>query len=201
MVLEVSHICKNDSQYSFNVSHWLAGTPSGGSINDQQWCQRFSENFETFIKAVIPASCSFAGVKLQIIKPERYLAQTYVADAGIGAEAGDELPPQVAGLVKLTTALATRHGRGRKYIPFAPEGRSNAAGQPDATYLGNAAVLGALWATNDTHTLGGATQTVTPVLYNRTTGATITITGSTVRSAWATVRRRSFIGKADVAPL
>ena len=112
----------------------------------------------------------------QITRVENVLALT-------GVDAGEMLPFQCATVISLLTASATRHGRGRFYLPplavsTLDTGRTSAAA---------IAVLDTAWtAFFDSLNTDG----VTPVVRNRTGHVSTTVTSARVGNVIDTQRRR-----------
>jgi len=112
----------------------------------------------------------------QVTRVENVLALT-------GVDAGEMLPFQCATVISLLTASATRHGRGRFYLPplavsTLDTGRTSAAA---------IAVLDTAWtAFFDSLNTDG----VTPVVRNRTGHVSTTVTSARVGNVIDTQRRR-----------
>ena len=100
-----------------------------------------------------------------------------------GVATGEMIPFQCATCVTLTTALATRGGRGRFYLPPLAVSTLDAGRVSTGAVATIVGAAGALWAGLDT---GGLEL----VLYSRTTKATTTVTGGNVGNVIDTQRRR-----------
>jgi hypothetical protein len=101
----------------------------------------------------------------------------------VGVATGEMLPYQCAVTVSLTTAMATRAGRGRFYLPpFSASsldgGRLASAAQADVV-----AAVNAMWAA-----LGGAGLSIQ--IYSRTAHTLTAVTGGNVGDVIDTQRRR-----------
>jgi hypothetical protein len=100
-----------------------------------------------------------------------------------GSITGNPLPFQVAVVISLLTASATRHGRGRLYLP-APDVSMCVDGQLSSTCLTNLdAGFTALFDSLNTDGL-------TPIVRNRTGHSSTTVTSARVGSVFDTQRRR-----------
>lgn len=100
-----------------------------------------------------------------------------------GSITGNQLPYQVAVVISLQTDTATRHGRGRLYLP-APDVSMCTNGGLSSTCLTNLdAGFTALFDSLNTDGL-------TPVVRNRTAHSSTTITSARVGSVFDTQRRR-----------
>jgi len=100
-----------------------------------------------------------------------------------GSITGNQLPFQVAVVVSLLTDSATRHGRGRLYLP-APDRSMCAAGEASSTCTTN--IDSGMTALFDSLN----TSVLTPVVRNRTAHSSLTITSARVGSIFDTQRRR-----------
>lgn len=199
-VLEVRLYAHSAGQYSVNTRHYRVTAVAGAGETDGNAAVRVETELAAAFKACLNENAEYLGLSLQIIRTIRRPKSIVSAGSGPGLIEGDILPRQVAGLITLTTDTASRSGRGRMYVPFAPESRNLATGVPNPEYLGE---LDALAIKLDNILVVGAgadTATIQPVLYNRTTHAVIPVTGIRVASHWATQRRRSDIRGGDRPP-
>lgn len=100
-----------------------------------------------------------------------------------GVATGESLPYQCATAVSTRTALATRSGRGRFYLPPLAVSVMDAGRLSDTAQAGILAAAEALFA-------GLATAGLAPVLFNRASKATTPITRIDVGNVIDTQRRR-----------
>jgi hypothetical protein len=156
------------------------------------------------MKAAINENAVYYGLRLTqaVMPPTNPKMAQFAAADGAGTTTGDMLPPQVAGLIKVTTGVAGRRFRGRMYIPFPSESDSVVEGAPNAGYLAKVQPIITELATSPIITVGGSTVTYDYGLYPRpyTAFQWKEITGGLFRTRWATQRRRSFINRGDVVP-
>jgi len=100
-----------------------------------------------------------------------------------GSITGNPLPYQVAVVISLLTDTATRHGRGRLYLP-APDVSMCVDGKLSSTALTNIDTgMTALFDSLNTSVL-------TPVVRNRTAHSSLNVTSARVGSVFDTQRRR-----------
>ena len=101
-----------------------------------------------------------------------------------GVAAGNASPADVALCVSLRTALATRAGRGRFYLPQPAVGNITSTGRVSADLIGDLmASLNGAWTAYNT----GIDR---PVIYSPTFRTITNITGFDVGDLWDTQRRR-----------
>lgn len=137
------------------------------------------------IKQLVPIAVTCDTVATSGLDPVTFKQVTKeVATLGLpGTDAGATLPPQDTVVVSFTSALASKKGRGRMYLPvFGADktagGRLTAAAQT-IVQLGMANFGANLIASG-----------LTPVIFNRVSGITQAITGGSVGDVIDTQRRR-----------
>jgi hypothetical protein len=114
---------------------------------------------------------------------DKQISRQIDAVSHAGSITGNVLPFQVAVVVSLQSTLATRSGRGRFYLP-PPDVSMVTAGKLSATCVTNlAAGLVLLFASLNSNNL-------TPVIRNRTSHASTTITSGRLGNVFDTQRRR-----------
>ena len=100
-----------------------------------------------------------------------------------GTDAGASLPPQDTVVVSWTSAMATKGGRGRMFLPvFGADQTAN--GRLSTAARGVCALAASAMCTS----LKGSG--LTPVLFNRKTGVTTNMTGGSIGDVIDTQRRR-----------
>ena len=110
--------------------------------------------------------------------------EDYTTPASVqGVDATEPLPWATQGLITWRTALASRSGRGRTFVP-SPGDAQNNSGVPIGTYTSN------LQAAADTLIGTGPGGTWWFTLWSRVRGAEEIITGATARPYWAVLRSR-----------
>jgi len=199
-IVEFSPVCLTLNQYTFNVFHFVVTSVTGTTVTDQDVGADLDNLVAPFYKSLLPTNCSYYGSKVQTIKPVRYDPTYRSTNRGAGTIAGDCLPTQVAGLTNLKTGVASRRTRGRFYMPATAEDDSTAVAQPSAGYVTALQNLNnALFSYTGT-TVGAANVFASWIVYSRTGLSYLPVTSYTVRTNWATQRKRSQIKHADSAP-
>jgi len=180
--------------------HTLEGTTPDGNWSFGLWTTNTGDDvgaaltkFQTAVAAMwasdmdayISDQVSYTAQKVVSVDPSsgKQIARADGVVTDAGANTGETLPPQIALAVSLRTALATRAGRGRFYLPpFAVDqvlnGRLVSATQTD--------VLDQVKQMFDS--LVGNSHT--PVIFHRTLASTTPITTLAVGDVFDTQRRR-----------
>jgi len=172
-----------DGTWSFGV--WTTNTGDDASAALTKFQTAVAAMWASGIDAFISTSVAYTGQKVVTVDQStgRQIARADGAVTDAGADAGQTLPPQVSLAVTLRTALATRAGRGRIYLPpFSVAEMSS--GRMDATDKGT--TLTAVKGMFDTLISDGHT----PVLYGRTAHTVTPITQLALGDVFDTQRRR-----------
>jgi len=199
-VVELKFYARSEGQYSQNVRHYRVTTLTGTSATDQEAASDFAGMFPGALRACMCEDASYLGLSTQIIKNTRRPRILDVTGAAVGTFAGEQLPRQVAGLIRLGSEVASRSGRGRMYVPFPPETANQPNGVPSGAYRALLGDLAALLKTTVVVNGAAGTATLQPILYNRVTNGRIAITVAVDASVWATQRRRSDVRGGDAPP-
>lgn len=200
-VVRVAIFCKMANQVSVNVRYWRAGPVVGSSATDLNFITALDAAIQGHYKLLLNNKAEYLGIKGQVIFPFPKAIVETNANQGVGTAGANALSSQTAGLIKLTTEDAGRAGRGRLYVPFPAEEDNTDEGKPSGGYKDSMDDLGAEMVTTFTVDPTMADPTLmTPVLFSLASGGHKFLTGRSVRSDWATQRRRSQINKADVSP-
>lgn len=187
-------------QIGINVLHYRVVNVAGGVVQDTHAALRISTGIAAAYKAWAANNVTYRGVGCKIIRPTQFLEVADTTLSGAGTGGANALPLQVSGLVKMTTALAGRHFRGRIYPAFPPanfataDGLLNAAGFTALSNLANAIPIAA------TVVNGAATAQLQLVVYNRLTFVTTDVVTLTPINDFATQRRRGELGRNNIAP-
>lgn len=197
-VVEVKVFCSYEEQQSVNVRHYKVTAVTAGTVTDQNLANTLGPSLSNVYLAAIHEAASYRGLTAQIIYPTARPSVFDVTGAGLGPDDNDPMPPQICGLVKLTTSLAGPGGRGRIYLPFPSIAQYGATGEWNAPYIAMMEDIVDQWLIERVITVGIGNATFTPVLYNRTAHTTTPIVDYIVRENPATQRRRSFINPGDV---
>jgi len=204
-IYEARVVCADQSfsQYAINVFHYSCVDKSGNDTLDTDFADDFSDHIHAQYKAVLNIGATFYGVDVRRVHPlPTTLPAVSTHDQAVGTVAGDQLPSQIAGLIKLQTGFAGPGGRGRKYIPFPGEGDNAASGLQTAAANLRYAALAARFPMDITSINVGVDGQVVmrPVLINRETGNIRRVIDATPRMAWATQMRRGRLRRGDAAP-
>jgi hypothetical protein len=172
-----------DGTWSFGV--WTTNTGDDAAAALSKFQTAVAAMWASGIDAFISDQVSYTGQKVVTvdISTGKQITRADGAVTDAGADTGETLPPQVALAVTLRTALATRAGRGRIYLPpFAVSQMST--GRFNATSKGT--TLTAVKGMFDTLIADGHT----PVLYHRTAHSTTPLTTLALGDVFDTQRRR-----------
>lgn len=199
-ILEMKIFCTLSNQVSINVRHYRVAAVTGVTVTDLSIALALSPVFATPYKAMLAAPATYKGVSIQVIKPVGFDAQFSSVGNGSGTGGDEALPPSNAGLIKLSTGLAGRKGRGRAYVPFPSESASNDQGECTTGYVTALDTLGTAFIATQVITAGGGTADLIPVLYNRVLGTGTTLTQRVSRGFFATQRRRTYLRHGDLIP-
>lgn len=198
-VLQAKFFCNNAIQNGINVIGYQVTGLTAPGVTDLNCATRLSTLAGPLYQAYLNAASLYAGVKVQLIRPQIYPAQVSFANAGPGLNVSEPLPPSIALLLSPRTGTAGRKGRGRCYLPFWNEDQNAGSGSPTAGAIAAGINFGAIMFAPITVTNGGSVATLTPVIVSRTGILTqIPVTSVLTRIQWATQRRRSLITKPDV---
>lgn len=172
-----------DGNWSFGLWTTNTGDDVGAALTKFQTA--VAAMWATDMDAYISDQVSYTAQKVVSVDPSsgKQIARADGVVTDAGANTGETLPPQIALAVSLRTALATRAGRGRFYLPpFAVDqvlnGRLVSATQTD--------VLDQVKQMFDS--LVGNSHT--PVIFHRTLASTTPITTLAVGDVFDTQRRR-----------
>lgn len=199
-IVECKVYCQSAGQISQNIFHYRVANLTGDGATDQDAADKVDTNFAGPYKALLCNFAEYLGSSAQIIKPTRRPACFSNTSADSGTAGEEQIPRQVAGLIQLQTATASKHGRGRKFIPFPSEDDNEEDGKPSVGYVANLTALAIQLLTPMEVVGGGETATLQPVLYDRDAGTTLALIKYRVRSVWATQRRRGDTRHADLSP-
>jgi hypothetical protein len=196
--LEAKFFCRQDTQNGINVIHYRVTAVAGGSLTDTQVVALLSARVANLYRALMSASSSYEGVRLQRVRPlPQPVAVVSTVALGVGTAGGSNLPSQAAYLISKRSNLAGRANRGRTYLPFISDVFNAASGVPNAGGLAAANDWAVAMLQSFTLVVGAATVTLAPMIYNRGTGGSVFMVGFTIRAKWATQRRRSEINRGD----
>jgi len=200
-IYRVTCVCVEHEQVGLMVNHFQVTAKAGTGRTETQLATDFDSLFRAHVVALMSSGADYLETMIQKIFPAPILARKLTGTGTPGTATGDTLPRQTCGLITLTSDFAGKHARGRKYVPFPAEADNSGDGHPTAGYVTRLSVLAGDMSTSSIFGGGGNTLGFTPVIFNRANpGASILVTGATPRTIWATQRRRSDFGKANVPP-
>lgn len=196
-VVRVKVYCSFQDQIAINVRHIKATFDVTGGAELFEVAAQISGTLAGDYKALMVVGARFRGVGCQRVLPAPLSIEEFsAAGAGEGERDSDPLPTQTCGLVSLRTPLAGPRFRGRNYIPFPAEVDNEADGKPSDGYILGLSVIGGFWIAPHT-TVGGSGSTTWRAALNPL-GVASFINFQAPRDGWATQRRRSFFGAANV---
>jgi hypothetical protein len=197
-LIQVKLYTYNGTQQGINVLHYVVTSRLGLTVNDQHVASQMDINAALRYKAYMPASCEYLGTRVQIIAPVPFPAVIATAQAGVGTQANDPLPPMASMLISTRTNVTGPKGRGRVYLPFWGEGQSDIDGKPSAAAMALATAWGNDILDSVTVANGADSIIMDPIVYSKVTPAARNVmTTFTVKTQWATQRRRGKLNKAD----
>lgn len=201
-IIQIKTYCQLQNQLGINVLHYLVNNVVG-SITEANVGAFVNTNWAPTLANLISASATYTGCSVQRVDPIP-IATVYVqqSPAIVGGQAGDPLPKQTCSLITKRTALAGRRGRGRLYIPFPGETDNTVNDVPEAGYLTAVDGYAATVLVMNSVVVGANSCDITPVLWRIVLGVGLTtfITNYTVRTRWATQRRRGDFGAMNISP-
>lgn len=198
-MVQVIFWTQEGDQAGLNVRHWRVDQLDAGSnllskISDAL----VTADVPTKYKALISASASYAGMLIRVIYPTLSLQYAEPAGAGVGSVAGEPLPRQAAGFIRLRSEEPGKRRSGRVYVPFPSEADNVTGIGPSADYITRADSLGAQFVST---LVWGTLGQAVPVIYQRALpGASPRVRDEQALSAWATQRRRSTFGRTNLNP-
>jgi len=200
-IIECLLVCKADPQYSINVRHYRVSVVGGTPATVADVASTVEDTVSDAYKVCLSSHASWHGVKATRIKPTRSQPEVSFTDRNPGESDDDLLTRQVAGVIRLKTALGGRSGRGRAYIPFATELFNSDVGEPTGAYL--TALQGVANVLDDdlVITVAGRSATLVAGVYSKKLNSFNPITSFELRTHWGTQRRRSSINRPDADPL
>lgn len=197
-VYEVTTVCYGQGQNQLNVTHYRLSSITGIEPTMAQKAAKMGAVWSAVLKAMMANTVTYKGLKFSRVEPTPTAAIIDLSGAGVGAIAGDDLPPQISGLVSLRASSAPPRVRGRFYCPQTTEVHNDTLGVPTVPYQGLMSTVGTTLTSTSTVTPGPNQCTLVPVIYRRAPFHTwYDIDQAIVRLQWATQRRRSAINRGD----
>jgi hypothetical protein len=200
-VQEVVIVCTQGPQTALNVLHYQITAITGVEATLAQQAAAIAAVAAPNYKPILVAQATYYGVGVTHIWPlARSQMVSTTVNQGVGALIGDSLPWQTCGLAKIQTALAGRANRGRFYSAFGCETSSDVNGNPTVGYLAGLTTLMTALYVSQIVPGGGGNTTLTPVIYHRLTRLVTNVTGTLIRTKWASQRRRGQLGRPNPPP-
>jgi len=198
-IVKVRVICFQGTQSAINVRHYRVSNIAGNGATDAQAAARFDVLLATTYRLMMTGTGSYRGDGVLWEGPGSPTVEVSNSDGtGPGNVIGEPLPPQNAGLIKFISIVAGRAGRGFLYTPFPGEADNTGNGICSAGYILNLDALGGILSQPVTVGTLPDTANLIPVLYNRVTKNTITVTGFKSRPYFSQQKRRSYLRRGDV---
>lgn len=199
MLLQMRLAVTFRSQLSLNVLHYqVSAVTNIPTLIDA--AEAVNDEVGVLLIPLINDGASYRGVGAQILFPVLSVEEAYTDDSGFGTATGEALPLQVCGVISKRTAVASRSGRGRSYIPFPAEGDNDALGVPIAGYNTKLATMATAMEGSIAVVNGANTATLTPVVWSPTLVAANVIQDCIARNRWGTQRRRGDFGQTNQVP-
>jgi hypothetical protein len=189
------------NQASALTHYWKILTTPAPAATDGDFAVTLDALVAPLMKPILNNIASYRGVQAQIVRTPPIIDVYANGNTGAGTAGANAQPPQSSGLNTWLTAFAGPAYRGRTFWPFPATASQTASGSPSAAYQ---TALGALCSALQTLAIvavGGRNATFQMVLLHRELGTTSVITGYTVRSAWATQKKRGELGRPNASPI
>lgn len=204
-IFEIIPVCWDDvaAQAGLNVlTYRVTNSVGTGSTNDAI-AAAFDALFAPLYKPILSANVEYLGIRARRIHPTPPDAPVQsTTGRGPGAVVGDTMSRQTCGLLTKRTAKAGRKYRGRVYLPFPSEVENTSEGIPSVNYINLISALAvAMMQEVSPPPVGGNQSTLSQIVWHETTATWDYVTAMTVRTRWATQRRRSDFGGLNPAPL
>ncbi len=200
-ILQIRVNCHAGQQLSQNVLHYRVRSVGGGGLTLLQIATTFRDRVSVTYRVWMPIAATFQGVTVQNLTPPRTDPVVGFSNAA-GTSAGDLLPKQVSGLIRLVTGLGGRANRGRVYPGLMSSSYADASGELNggglaslqniADALGPAFVLSVLTVTTELLLLVRHPDLALPAPHTPT-GTEVVSVGA--QSGIATQRRRGDYGR------
>lgn len=189
--------CSMDDQLALNVRHWKVTNLIAGAPILEELPGPMSTILGPLYRDIMAGAARYRGFGLQRIHPLPVGMEVSSAEeSGTGTNETQPLPPQTCGLLSFFSTQAGRRYRGRTYLPFPTEDFNDGSGRPTGAYLLGASLIGERYRNPWTIVGASGTVTITPVV--NWTGVPLAVDGYRYREWWATQRRRSGFGAANI---
>lgn len=193
---------QDEEQAGLMVHHYLASNQTGVGGDLRQLALILDGAFAPVMKAIMTNSANYVGVGVRRIFPTVSVELIETGNFGGGSAGAEGMSRQTSGIITLKTDFPGRSFRGRKYVPFPAEADSVSWGFPSTSYMARL--------DNVRNELGlgraasgpgvGDAIFMSPAVWSRTFSVATPMTSSKGKQLWATQRRRSSFGRANIAP-
>lgn len=200
-ILQIRVNCHAGQQLSQNVLHYKVRSTGGGGLTLLGIATSFRDRVSVTYRVWMPIAATFQGCTVQNMTPPK-TDPVVGFSAAAGTSAGDLLPKQVSGLIRLTTGLGGRPNRGRVYPGLMSSSYADASGELNggglaslqnlADAIGPAFVLNILTVTTELVLLVRHPDVDVPVAHTPV-GTEVIACGA--QSGIATQRRRGDYGR------
>jgi hypothetical protein len=207
---EVKIACWQLGQLGLSIRHYIAENVIGAFDPTGPFATQLAVALAPDYAAVMNDTGFFLGVSARNMTalPAAAAVPSTTGETQ-GTIAGSPLPGQTSGIITLTTGLRGRSRRGRAYIPFPAAVFNDAATDtPSNAYQVLLASIAVTLRNTQNVVAGGSSVDLVPIVLSQDADTPPSplfafITGTTVRAAWATQRRRGNYGAANprVIPL
>lgn len=200
-IIQIAYYCRtNDGQNQVNVRNYRVSAVAGTGADILSIAAALDTNLVDELLAILPTVHTYLGSVTRRVGLNKTQGFVYEENSAAGLAAGDPLPSQVAGLIKIRASEGPPRVRGRFYVPSGVESHNDSSGRPTEGWVDLATDIGDKLTLPVTAGGGGNTATLVPILYNRTANTYAAVDGHTVRTFWATQKRRSEINRGDGFP-
>lgn len=196
--------CTLGPQTSINVFHFRV-TSTILAPTDQDFADAVSAVVAPLWKAILVDDATYYGVdvwRYRIAAPPTPVFSR--VSTGVGDNAGDPLPSQVAGILSHRTPFSGRSFHGRTYLPFPSEGDSDinvGIVVPIAGYVTRAAAIATLITSNPRFGVVGTPSVIGSFgIYSRKLAVFNAIVVSTAKRLWANQHPRGDFGRPNAPP-
>lgn len=199
------------TQEAVNTIYFEVNTVIGGTEGDL--ADTWTTSWGVPVRTCIANTATYLGVDIQDVTgaPPYETQAASILEQGIGSGGAVQLPGQVSGVLKMTTALTGRAYRGRLYIPFPPTAMVSVGPPPVPSGAYNTILnaLGDLMVGSFAILAGGSggvTGNANVILKHRKNKANVTPPPTNVINAiatgqWGTQRRRGDYGRQNSQPV
>jgi hypothetical protein len=198
---QVKFVCYDNNQVGLNIRHYLVTASTNPEPSRVAIADYITTQFKPLFAPMLAGTASFLGCSVRQIFPLPVSLEDHTTLAAtVGTAGAIAAPKQIAGLIKLTTPMSGREGRGRVYMPFPSTSSVQGDGGLGPAYVTNLAGIGNAFTLPAVVTVGGGSITLSPGILHRKLNTMTLITGHVERSFWAQQHRRGDFGRVNQRP-